>query len=158
MKVDRVDVEPFRSWFLNLRRENLEVFQRPSPVGKAVVRQASFGVRTEKGFDGEAFATWCGLEVGEYRNLLRRLRDKEQRTIDVGVVDRILTHVGCGYLLVLWYPLDWAADLGVSVGDGLGGVDDADQDQQDEACGDGEGDEAKDQDEYLDDVKELVDS
>lgn len=84
-----VDAAPLKEFLQNKTRPGLD------PVGTARVKMGIHRLPTLK-----EVANVTGLNV----NHLFQIRNGRPKTVELGVVDKILTYFDCQHLLVLWYP------------------------------------------------------
>ena len=119
LKIGLVPSEPFLSWFIDLRNRSYYSFQHPTKPHHELTggvsgwsrRQLPEREAVKRTFDAGAFALWCGLEKREYDTLTNYAR-RGAATVNIEIVDRVLTALGRAELLNLWYPIEFFDENG----------------------------------------------
>lgn len=113
-----IPAEPFLPWWIAFVNRNKRFFQREHERTEAGIsvsgpspRVATEAITIVKQFDREAFSVYCGIEPKEYSTLLSYY-NRGCPTVNLGLVDRILTALGRPDLLDLWYPWDFFDEAG----------------------------------------------
>lgn len=126
-RVGRVPAEPFVSWFVAYRhRVRVNYQQEFERVASGIsMHGSSRRVGTwqdglERTFSATKFARAHGITKTEYDSLSTAIR-LGRHSLELGIVDRILTAVGRPDLLNEWYPVE-CFDAGGRWEDGAGGV------------------------------------